>query len=130
LNLDKVYHRLISETSGAVDGSQRYYVGCATLDRHDNIIAVARNSYCKTHPTQARLATKTGRPSREYLHAEIGALVKSYTKAESIVVVRITKRGLTRCARPCDICMLALKEAGVKSIYYSDDNGKLCEEVI
>lgn len=130
MNLDKVFSRLISIAQESVDGSKRYYVIAATLDRHNNVIATAENSYVKTHPMQASLAAKVGRPCKGYLHAEIGALVKSYTKAESIMVVRSTRKGLTKCAKPCDICMMALREAGVRKIYYSDDEGNIQEEAI
>ena len=131
MNLSKIYARLSEEIRESVDGTKRYYVIAATLDKHNNIIATAQNSYCKTHPMQAHLAERAGRPCREYLHAEIGALVKSCTRAESIMVVRSTRNGLTKCAKPCDICMMALKEAGVKRIYFSDDSGMLeSEEVV
>ena len=130
MNLDKVFYRLISSVRDSVDGTKRYYVIAATLDKHNNIIAQAENSYIKTHPMQAKLAERVGRPCREYLHAEIGALVKSYTKAESIMVVRSTRKGLTRCAKPCDICMMALKQAEVRKIYYSDDEGNIKEELV
>jgi Cytidine and deoxycytidylate deaminase zinc-binding region. len=130
MRLEKIYSRLSDEIRESVDGTKRYYVIAATLDKHNNIIATAQNSYVKTHPMEKRLAIKAGRPCREYLHAEIGALVKSCTKAESIMVVRSTRRGLTKCAKPCDICMMALKEAGVKRIYFSDDSGTLKEEEV
>ena len=130
MNLDKVFSRLISDARESIYEGKRYNVVAATLDKHNNIIATAENSYCKTHPLQAHLAERAGRPCREYLHAEIGALVKSCTKAESIMVVRSTRRGLTRCAKPCDICMMALREAGVRKIYYSDDEGNIKEELV
>lgn len=128
MNRDKIFTRLLSEITRS--GDKRYYVIAATLDKNDNIIAMAENSYVKTHPLQAHLAEVAGRPCREYLHAEIGALVKSYAKAESIMVVRQTRGGLTRCAKPCDICMMALKEAGVRRVYYSDDEGEIKEEAV
>ena len=130
MNLDKVFSRLISDARESIYEGKRYNVVAATLDKHNNIIATAENSYCKTHPLQAHLAERAGRPCREYLHAEIGALVKSYTKAESIMVVRSTRKGLTRCAKPCDICMMALKQAEVRKIYYSDDEGNIKEELV
>lgn len=130
MNIDKIFSRLVSEARESIYEGKRYNVVAATLDKHNNIIATAENSYCKTHPLQAHLAERAGRPCREYLHAEIGALVKSCTKAESIMVVRSTRRGLTRCAKPCDICMMALRQAGVMKIYYSDDEGNIQEEAI
>ena len=130
INLDKVFSRLIQTARESVDGTKRYYVLAATLDKHHNIIAEAENSYVKTHPLQAQLAERAGRPCKGYLHAEIGALVKSYAKAEAIMVVRSTRKGLTKCAKPCDICMMALKQAGVRKIYYSDDEGNIQEEAI
>ena len=55
------------------------------------------------------------------LHAEIAALIaaRSSVKGASIFVAR---KG-ARLAKPCSACMAALKEAGLKSVYYTSDHG-------
>jgi len=74
------------------------------------------------------LTTKCGNASREYLHAEIAALVKSRRDIETVVVVRMTSKGLIRMARPCNICTLALREAKVRFVVYTDNDGMLCTD--
>lgn len=62
--------------------------------------------------------------SREYghwegsLHAELAAIIAARTdlKKASILVARSTG-GL---ARPCPECMAAIKDAGIKWVYYTD----------
>ena len=55
------------------------------------------------------------------LHAEIAALIgaRSSVKGASIFVAR--KSG--RLAKPCSACMAALKEAEIKTVWYTDGNG-------
>jgi len=126
MNIEKVEHKLISILSSTIDTSKKYWVIAASLDHHNNIISIGENSYQKTHPMQSRFSLKAGGGrNREYLHAEIASLVKNRNKPESIIVIRLTSTGLVRMARPCNICTLALREAEVKYIYYSGDDGHL-----
>lgn len=124
----KVYSRLVSALKPTLDDSRKYFVACAALDKHSNIVSIGQNSYQKTHPMQGRLAAKCGNASREYLHAEIAALVKSRRDIETVMVVRMTSKGLIRMARPCNICTLALREAKVRFVVYTDDDGILCTD--
>lgn len=105
----------------------RYHILAATLDSKDRFIAFGKNSYTKTHPLQQKYAFHSN-PFRKYLHAEIAALVKSQTKVQSIIIMRMNKSGYIRMAKPCPICMLALQEARVKNIYYTDADGFLQKE--
>ena len=79
----------------------------------------------KTHPLQAKLADMVGLSEKIYLHAEISALVKCKSEADTIVVVRLGGHSgeELRNAKPCPICSLALTEAGIEHIYYSTDDG-------
>ena len=104
---------------------KKYTVFCAALNAEGDVVSIGTNSYTKTHPLQKRLAQKCGNVNREYLHAEIAALVKSKGQVHSLVVVRMTRMGVMRMARPCPICLLAMKEAGVREMYYSDNDGKI-----
>lgn len=130
MHIDKIEHKLITILQSSINESKKYWVIAASLDHHNNIISIGENSYQKTHPIMAKLAIRTGNRTREYLHAEIASLVKNRQKPESIIVIRITSTGLIRMARPCNICNLALREAGIKYIYFSGDDGLIHLEEI
>lgn len=55
------------------------------------------------------------------LHAEIAALInaRSSVKGASIFVARKHER----LAKPCSACMAALKEAGIKTVWYTTNTG-------
>jgi tRNA(Arg) A34 adenosine deaminase TadA len=85
-------------------------------DKRGVVLSVATNSYIKTHPRQAELAAKVGQPYRMCLHAEVLAVIrasKTGLKPHSISVERYNKIGQPMLAKPCPICQLAIKEAGI-----------------
>ena len=71
-------------------------------------------------------AEKAGRPEAIYTHAEISCLDKlkhgDYSLAK-IYVYRETKSGELALARPCEICTMALKHYGIKSVFYTTKEG-------
>ena len=121
----------IADASAAAFFSEfsKYKIGVALYDKSMNCISWGWNKR-KTHPRQKKYADKVGQGNRLYLHAEIDALIKVRSVMPyTIVVVRTTSKGLGM-ARPCPICMRAIKEAGVREIYYSDKDGALIKEYI
>ncbi|MDD2496224.1 MAG: hypothetical protein PHE29_13665 [Tissierellia bacterium] len=130
MQIEKVYNKLIQILSTNINTNKKYWVIAASLDNHNNIISIGENSYQKTHPVQMAWAIKAGNRDKEYLHAEIASLVKNHSKPKSIVVVRMTCSGLVRMARPCNICNLALREAGIRDVYFSGDDGNIHYEEI
>lgn len=72
--------------------------------RKNRVVAIGINSYIKTHPRQHLLARLAGQHRREYLHAEISALIRAPRDADTLVVVRIDKQGNFACAAPCPVC--------------------------
>jgi deoxycytidylate deaminase len=88
-------------------------------DRKGRVLSVGQNSYHKTHPRQAELAERVGQPDRKYLHAEISALVRCRGKPHKIQIERRDKTGRLQLAKPCAICQLAIREAGIKFVEYS-----------
>jgi deoxycytidylate deaminase len=90
-------------------------------DKKGRVISIGKNSYVKTHPLQAKLGAKTGRPEAIYLHAEVDALVKlkDWNKAHRIVVTRIGRNGDLLLAKPCPACQHAIKLAGIKHIEHT-----------
>lgn len=101
-------------------------VGAILLNK-SKIVASATNLERKSHPIQARFAERVGLREKIYLHAEIATLVKCREECDTIVVARVNPQGKLRMARPCPICELALKEAGISKIHYTTNHGFLYE---
>jgi tRNA(Arg) A34 adenosine deaminase TadA len=90
-------------------------------DKKDNLLAVGKNSYIKTHPLQASAAKKAGKPQCIYLHAEIHALTKirDWTIAHRIVVVRLSTDGEPLLSKPCPICQYVIGQTNIKVIEHT-----------
>jgi tRNA(Arg) A34 adenosine deaminase TadA len=88
-------------------------------DRRGRLLSTGKNSYSKTHPRQAALGAKVGFPLRIFLHAEISALIKCRGKPHKIRISRLDAAGNPRLAKPCPICELAIKEAGIQVVEYT-----------
>lgn len=100
--------------------NQQYYISARCFDKRGKLLSVAFNSYTKTHPIQAYFAKRVGLPEKEYLHAEISAILKAKgKKIYRIVVERYDKHGLPALAKPCPICNEAIKAYGIKVIEYT-----------
>jgi len=94
-------------------------ITATVYDRRGRVLSIGINSYEKTHPRQAFLAKRVGMPERQYLHAEISALVKCRGKPYKIQIERRNSQGQLQLAKPCPICELAIREAGIKFVEYS-----------
>lgn len=92
------------------------------LTNKNKIVAGATN-LGRTHPIQAKYAKKAGQPYKVWLHAEIRALITSKESIDTAYVARVNPQGITRNAKPCPICSMALYEAKIKDVYYTDING-------
>ena len=61
-----------------------------------------------------------GMSGRNFMHAEIAALVRvKHGIPYKISIVRLNAAGEPKLAKPCEICALAIKLAGIKFIEYS-----------
>jgi len=76
--------------------------------RKGRITGIGYNNYDKTHPRQRDLARIAGQPKREYLHAEIAALLRSRDIPDELFVVRLNRRDETCLAKPCPVCSYAI----------------------
>lgn len=92
-------------------------------DKKGRVLSIGKNSYLKTHTVQAHHANKVGLPEKTFLHAEVAAIVKckDLTKAHKIVVMRYTKDGKPANAKPCPVCMSALKASNIKVIEWTTE---------
>ena len=122
---------------------ETFHLGCVvTYKRH--IISMACNTR-KTSPRQKyynrkyREFRQGSLPASHTLHAEMRALnLISYPLGKdmdwskvNVYIYRIApglpnQRGL---ARPCPACMAALRDCGVRNIYYTTDSGFAYERI-
>ena len=101
-----------------------YRIGAAIFSRKGALISTGFNKQ-KTHVRQAKWAFEVGQPLRQFLHAEIDALIKCrHGDPYSIVIVRLTSKGLAM-AKPCAVCQRALLETHINKIYWTNERGQL-----
>ena len=125
--------RAVAESSSF----KNFHLGCVvTYKKH--VLSVGVNSN-KTHPAQKkynrkhRKFTKTDKPMVDSVHAEIDALSKiSYPieqniswKDVKVYIYRISngRKDGHGLARPCPACMAALKNKGIRHIYFTTNEG-------
>lgn len=120
-----------------------FHIGCVIVYKK-HIIGMAANSK-KTHPMQAeynkyRNFNKTINGVKHSVHAEIAAInsipytigkeVTDWSKVK-VYTYRICKgresgKGMSR---PCPACLNALRDLGIRDIYYSTDDGYAYERI-
>jgi len=87
-------------------------------------IAVGMNNYTKSHPLQKHFAELVGVPDKQFLHAEIQALLRCKdTVPTTVTVERYDRQGNMKLAKPCKICSCALKKFGVRFVKFTSDTG-------
>lgn len=118
---DNLYDLAIETAKSSPSKKQ---VGAILLNKN-RVVATATNLESKSHPLQARFAERVGLGEKIYLHAEIAALVKCREECDTIIVARVNPQHKLRMAKPCPICSLALKEAGISNIHYTTNDGFL-----
>ncbi len=109
--------------------NKNYFVGAIALDSKGTPICVGFNSFTKSHPYQKKLSERIpiiNKREQIYLHAEISTLIKCKGEADTLIVARIgMNENIFRLARPCPICQEAIKQAGVKKVYFTNNEGEL-----
>lgn len=101
---------------------QRQNITAIIYDKKGRILSIGKNSYIKTHPIQAAYARKAGLPEKQFLHAELAAIIKckDLTKAHRILITRISNTGEFVNAKPCPICKMAIRDAGIKEVEWTE----------
>lgn len=102
-------------------GKSKQVLTAVIYDRKGRVLSIGQNSYIKTHPLHAKHANKVGLPDKHFLHAEVAAIVKckQLDKAYKIFISRWSKKGDPLNAKPCPICMSAIKAAGIPVIEHT-----------
>lgn len=89
-------------------------------DKKGRLLSVGMNSYRVTHPMQKYFAERVGLYGKEYLHAEILAMLRAKGQSiYSLTVERYSKDGQPMMAKPCPICQEAIKAFGVKHVSWT-----------
>lgn len=105
---------------------QRQTIIAICYDKKGRILSIGHNQYTKTHPVQKHFARKAGQDAKEFLHAEISAIVRAKGSViQHIQILRIGNTGKMQLAKPCSICMLAIKAYNIKQISWSTNEGTI-----
>lgn len=139
-------HSMFELARGVAESSdfESFHVGCVLTYKTHIVLSTASNSE-KTHPMQKRYNRryrnfhKSSNPIQDKAHAEMLALsLVPYTISLKLdwsnvraYVFRICpgKRLGMGLARPCPSCMSALRDRGIRKVYYTTDDGYAYEEI-
>lgn len=100
--------------------AKRHHILAKCYDRKGRLLSAAFNSYTKTHPLQSYFARKVGHPERQFLHAEIAAILKARGKPiHRITVERYNAKGLPANACPCPVCRSAIRAFSIQVVEYT-----------
>lgn len=86
-------------------------------DNHNRILSTGTNSFSKSHVLQAYYCELANQPHKIFIHSELQALVRlKGRKAKTIYIARVNKKNEPVPSKPCPICSLAIKDAGITEI--------------
>ena len=95
-------------------------------NKRGQILAERGNSYHKSHPIQKKWAMAVFQPEREFLHAEVSAMIaalKTGKKIDKLCIGRVDKQGNRKNGKPCIVCATMLEqEFPHVKIYWSKEN--------
>jgi hypothetical protein len=131
--MDYKYFKKAQQVANISD-FQKTHVGCIAVYQ-GNVIGIGCNCN-KTHPTQ-KYYNRYREESCEFvpkLHAEINCINQikhldiNFVKVK-LYIYRIRKDQPFGMARPCPSCMAAIKDLGIKNIYYTTNDGYVHERI-
>lgn len=113
---------------------RKTHIGCVAV-YHGSIIGMGCNCN-KTHPVQ-KFYNKYRETRDELLpklHAEINCInqIKNYDinfQKVKLYIYRIRKDRPFGISRPCPSCMAAIKDLGIRDIYYTSNDGYVHERI-
>lgn len=124
---------MLAKAASELSDYDRIKIGAVIVHKKE-IVSVGYN-HKKSHPKQKELNKYRFEDEHDrcnhFLHAEMSAIVNSHyadLSDASIYVYRSNKEGIQNC-RPCAGCMKAIKEKGIKTIYYTTQDGYCKEEI-
>ena len=108
---------------------KKYFIMAKICDKRGKVLSIGHNSYVRTHPLQAKMAQRVKLPKKEFLHAEMMALIRLLPqhrhKAHSITIYRFNADGTPALAKPCPVCESAIEACGIKHVWYTTEDNCL-----
>jgi len=99
---------------------KRFFILAKCYNKRGHLLSVGFNSYAKSHPIQKHFADLVGMPEKEYLHAEIAAIIRAKDrKIYRITIERYDAQGNPVSAAPCPICLGAIKAFNISVIEHT-----------
>lgn len=127
MNINKFF--TLAKNASEFSNFDRIKIG-SVLVYKNKVISVGYNMK-KSHPYQ-KILNKYGKYNQDrinnYLHSEINCLLSvkdlniNWNKVY-IFIYREDKNGNLAMCKPCSSCVNALKEIGIKKVFYTDKNG-------
>ena len=111
---------------------KRFNIVATVYDKRGRKLTEGTNSYTKTHTLQAKFAVQVGLDDKIYLHSEVAAVskLKKHHKPYKIVVERYREDGTQAMAKPCPICMEAIKAHSIKYVEYTNNGPEFTKETV
>jgi len=100
----------------------RHRIGAVIFSKK-NIISSACNYPCRS----AKSVSKKYMKREKSLHAEVMAIIRARRNLNNLcmLVIRLNVRDKFKMAKPCEYCMAYIQYVGIKTVYYSDNNGNI-----
>lgn len=117
---NRVRSRIKQAAKAATNSNDKFKIGCV-LYKGANLLSSGFNQMKKTH----RAACE--HYDFPFIHAEYSAIKSvKYTsslKNCSVYVARVDRFGNYAMSKPCEGCQEMLKNNGIKTVYFTTDNG-------
>lgn len=123
-----------AKEAGMISDFRKTHIGCIAVYQ-GNIIGIGCNCN-KTHPMQKKYNQyrKQSDSMLPKLHAEINCINSirhldiNFSKVK-LYIYRIRKDQPFGLARPCPSCMAAIKDLGIRDVYYTTNDGYANERI-
>ena len=123
-----------AKEAGMISDFRKTHIGCIAVYQ-GNIIGIGCNCN-KTHPMQKKYNQyrKQSYSMLPKLHAEINCINSirhldiNFSKVK-LYIYRIRKDQPFGLARPCPSCMAAIKDLGIRDVYYTTNDGYAYERI-
>lgn len=111
----------------------RVHIGCVIV-KGNKVLGRGHNQE-KSHPKQRYLNRKCKEHDTEdsYLHSELNAILHATTdklEGASIYLYREDNNGNICCCKPCPACEFVIRQVGITTVYYTDKNKFVKEELL
>lgn len=134
MNKREIYYFKKAKQISKLSTYDRVCIGCIAVYKK-NIIGIGYNQ-AKTNPMQAKYNVyRNIQTINDYLHAEMACLNQirnldiDFSKVRLFVYREDNYKNIRIC-KPCGACERAIRDLGIKKVYYTDTNKYVREDYI